>query len=133
MHDSAPLRRLAMLAAVGAILLAATPDAGAARYKGERVDIYSGRTLGRWIITTRETAGGAVLATVVRCRPRGRCRPFPRRLRLELARESEYAYTGAFRLGAVACTLDAYVYPDGFEGVYACDDQSQGSISGRRA
>jgi hypothetical protein len=124
--------RIGRVAALGALaLVVGSTDADARRYRGERYDVFSGQVIGKWIIVTRELQGDAVLDTRVRCRPARRCRPFPRRLRLELVRTEEFTYTGTFRVGAVACGLDAYVYPQGFEGTYACDDQTFGSISGR--
>ena len=88
---------------------------------------------GRWIITTRETNGGATLATTVRCRPRRKCRPFPGRLALQLTRGSDtFSFGGTFSVGGATCVLDAYVYGMGFEGTYTCADGTQGSISGRR-
>jgi hypothetical protein len=105
----------------------------AVRYAGERIDVFTGQQEGRWIIRTRRLAGQDVLRTVVRCRPGGRCRPFPRRLRIDMVPGAgEYDWSGPFDLNGVSCVLEAYVYDQGFEGTYDCADQTSfGSISGR--
>ena len=51
MHDSTRLRQAVTLAAIGTILVAAA--AGATGYEGDRVDIYTGETRGKWIVTTK--------------------------------------------------------------------------------
>ena len=118
--------------AAGVLLLAASPATHARRYRGERYDIYSGAQQGRWIINVRKRQGGALLKVKVRCKPGGECGPFAQRLRFEMTPGAgEYAYEGTFELPGTTCALAAYVYPAGFEGVYTCDDTSQGSISGR--
>ncbi len=126
---------MAGLALAGMLALGpAAGDADAVRYRGERYDILSGAQIGRWVIRTKEQDGGALLKVLVRCKPRRTCRPFPRRLRLEMTNQGEpHLYGGTFPLGTTTCSLSAYVYPGGFEGSYSCDDGSFGSISGRSA
>jgi len=124
------VRRGAIIA-VALLLLAGSSEG--ARYKGERVEAISGETQGRWIIRTKRPAGQDVLRTVVRCRPGRRCRPFPGRLRFDMVPGAdEYAWSGTFAVGGSPCTLDAYVYDQGFESTYQCQDGGFGSISGRR-
>jgi len=114
------------------VLLLAGSSEGA-RYKGERTDASSGEIRGRWIIRTTRPTGEDVLRTVVRCRPGRRCRPFPGRVRFDMAPGvGEYAWSGTFEVGGATCTLDAYVYDQGFESTYQCEDGGFGSISGRR-
>ena len=114
------------------VLVLAAASAEATRYRGERVDIYSGQVEGRWIIRTRELGGPDLLRTRVRCRPGNQCGPFRRRLTFELTREAgtEFSYAGEFVLDGTTCQIDATVYSLGFEGVYTCG-ATQGSISGR--
>jgi hypothetical protein len=119
-----------VMGAAAALVLAAA-GAEALRYRGERIDIYTGDVLGRWIIRTREVGGPDLLRTRVRCRPRNRCGAF-RRLNFDLTREAgtEFSYTGEFLVDGATCQIDATVYSLGFEGVYTCG-ATQGSISGR--
>jgi|GEM_PF-6003043 len=129
-------RRIGIAAGLAvAGLLALGPGAGAAntvRYKGARYDIFSGAEIGRWAIRTTAHDGGALLKVLVRCKPRRTCRPFPSRLRVDMTRQGEpNLYEGTFALGTARCSLNAYVYPGGFEGSYYCGGGSFGSISGR--
>jgi hypothetical protein len=104
----------------------------AARYAGERINVISGQQEGRWIIKTRRLAGQDVLSTTVRCKPGARCRPWPRRLRIDMVPGAgEYDWNGSFDVNGVTCQLEAYVYDQGFEGTYDCAGQTFGSISGR--
>lgn len=124
------VRRTAIIVSM---VLALSATSWAARYKGERIDVNTGDPDGRWIIRTRQLAGQDVLRTIVRCKPAAKCRPFPVRLRLDLTPGADvYYWDGSFDVGGVPCGLSTYVYDDGFEGTYRCDDGQQGAISGRR-
>jgi hypothetical protein len=60
------------------------------------------------------------------------CGPFRRKLLLDLLPGgATYLYSATFSLDTAPCTLEAYVYPQGFEGTYECSDGDVGSISGR--
>ena len=124
------MARLITLALLALLFLAGLGEA--ARYKGERINVFTGQQEGRWIIRTRRLAGADVLRTIVRCKPGPRCAPFPRRLRIDMVPGvGEYDWNGSFDVGGVTCLLEAYVYDQGFEGTYDCADQTFGSISGR--
>jgi hypothetical protein len=123
------MKRLAPLALL-AVLVTVLP-ALAARYRGPRY-LLSGQGAGTWTIKTRAPRADGTLPTKIKCKPRRVCGPFARKLLLDLQPGgSTYLYTATFSLNTAPCTLEAYVYAQGFEGTYNCSDGDAGSISGR--
>ena len=103
----------------------------AAKYRGPRY-LLTGQGAGTWIIKTRTARADGTLPTKIKCKPKRACGPFGRKLLLDLQPGgSTYLYTATFSLNTAPCTLEAYVYPQGFEGTYNCTDGDAGSISGR--
>jgi hypothetical protein len=109
------------------VLLALAAPVPAARYAGDVTDARSGRG-SMATITTKPVGDG--LRTRIRCKPRRGC-PLARRTKVLLSSTGEqYRYTGTFTLKGVPCELDAYVYPQGFQGTYSCAEGAIGSIGG---
>ena len=112
-------------------VLAAVLPALAAKYRGPRY-LLTGQGAGTWIIKTRAARADGTLPTKIKCKPKRVCGPFGRKLLLDLQPGgSTYLYTATFSLNTAPCTLEAYVYDQGFEGTYNCTDGDAGSISGR--
>jgi hypothetical protein len=112
-------------------LIAGVVPAPAAKYRGPRY-LLTGQGAGTWIIKTRTPRSDGTLPTQIKCKPRRACGPFARKLLLDLQPGgSTYLYTATFSLNTAPCTLEAYVYQQGFEGTYSCTDGDAGSISGR--
>ena len=119
-------KRSGILRALVALLALAAPVA-ASRYAGDVTDARTGRGSSA-TITTKAVGGG--LKTKIRCKPRQGC-PLARRTKVLLASTGEqYRYAGTFTLKGASCDLDAYVYPQGFQGTYSCDGGTVGSIGG---
>ena len=103
----------------------------AGRYRGPRY-LLSGQGAGTWIIKTRAARADGTVRTKIKCRPKRVCGPFGRKLLLDLVPGgATYLYTATFSLDTAPCTLEAYVYADGFEGTYSCTDGDGGTIAGR--
>lgn len=123
------MTRLTVL--VSLIVLVGVLPAPAAKYRGPRT-LLTGQGAGTWIIKTRAPRPDGTLPIRIKCKPRRACGPFARKLLLDLVPGgATYLYTATFSLNTAPCTLEAYVYPDGFEGTYDCTDGDAGSISGR--
>ena len=106
-----------------------TVEAG--RYRGPRY-LLSGQGAGTWIIKTRAARADGTVRAKIKCRPKRVCGPFARKLLLDLVPgDATYTYTASFSLDTAPCTLEAYVYEDGFEGTYSCSDGDAGTIAGR--
>jgi hypothetical protein len=108
-------------------LLALAGPVAAGRYDGDVTDALTGKGSSAKITTTPVSAG---LKAKVRCKPRLGC-PLGKRTKVVLASTGEtYRYEGTFTLKGASCRLDAYVYPEGFQGTYNCDGGAAGSIGG---
>ena len=123
------MRRVTALVCLA--IVASVLPALAAKYRGPRY-LLTGQGAGTWIIKTRAARADGTLPTKIKCRPKRACGPFARKLLLDLQPgASTYLYTATFSLNTAPCTLEAYVYAQGFEGTYNCADGDAGSISGR--
>ena len=123
------MRRVTALVCLA--FVASVLPALAAKYRGPRY-LLTGQGAGTWIIKTRAARADGTLPTKIKCRPKRACGPFARKLLLDLQPgASTYLYTATFSLNTAPCTLEASVYPQGFEGTYNCTDGDAGSISAR--
>ena len=103
----------------------------AGKFRGPRY-LLSGQGAGTWIIKTRAARADGTVQVKIKCRPKRVCGAFARKLVLDLVPAgATYLYTASFSLDTAPCTLEAYVYSDGFEGTYTCTDGDAGSIAGR--
>jgi len=135
------MRKSPLLAAVAAIaaasLVTLTPavaHAGTRTYRGDWVDPANpeGKP-GDVVIKVKKKKkdGQKILIVRAECSPKKRCRVF-RELKFKMYPAGEY-WTGEFqnRFGS-SCSIMAYVYKQGYQGSFNCEDGEYGALGGMR-